>query len=73
MSFYTVNYLFAAYLQTKEAGSHKIVKVEKVRPGKAKFHFDISHEQAEQLQLQFHQSVCSEFEALRKLTINLAY
>jgi hypothetical protein len=73
MPFYTVNYLFATYLQTKEAGSHKIFKVEKVRPGKAKFYFQITHEEAEKLQFQFHQSICSEFESLRKATINLAY
>jgi len=71
--FYTVNYLFATYLQTKEAGSHKISKVEKLRPGKAKFYFEITPDQAEQLQFNFHQSICSEFESLRKQTINLAY
>lgn len=71
--FYTVNYLFATYLQTKEGGSHKISKVEKVRPGKARFFFELTQDQAEQLQFQFHQSVCSEFESLRKATINLAY
>jgi len=70
---FTVNYLFAAYLQTSEGGFHKIVKVEKVKPGKARFHFKISPEEAEKLQLQFHASVCSEFESLRKSTINLAY
>ena len=72
-SFYTVNYLFATYLQTKEAGGLKIVRVEKMRPGKAKFFFDISPELAEELQLRFHSSVCSEFEGLRKATIDLAY
>ena len=73
MSYFTVNYLFATYLQTREGGSHKISKVEKMRPGKAKFYFEISPDQAEQLQFQFHQSVCAEFESLRKATINLAY
>lgn len=71
--FHTVNYLFAAYLQTKEGGQHKISKVEKVRPGKAKFYFDISPDEATKAQLQFQYSVCSEFEAIRKATIDLAY
>jgi len=70
---YTVNYLFAAYLQTQEGGGHKILKVEKVRPGKAKFYFKISSEQAEKIQLKFHNSIASEFERIRKLTIDLAY
>lgn len=69
----TVNYLFATYLQTKEGGGHKITKVEKLRPGKAKFYFEIKPEDAENLQMRFHQSVCSEFESLRKATIDLAY
>jgi hypothetical protein len=68
-----VNYLFASYLQTKEAGSHKIDRVEKVRPGKAKFYFKLSEEEASKLQLQYHNSVCSEFEKVRKATIDLAY
>ena len=71
--FNTVNYLFASYLQTKEAGGHKIVKIEKLRPGKARFYFEITPAEAERLQMSFHQSVCSEFEALRKATIDLAY
>lgn len=71
--FSTVNYLFATYLQTKEAGGHKIVKIEKIRPGKARFFFEIAPDAAEILQMKFHQSVCSEFEALRKQTIDLAY
>lgn len=71
--FYTVNYLFATYLQTKEGGGFKIAKIEKVRPGKAKFYFDIDPEQAEQIQLKFHNSICSEFEQIRKLTIDLCY
>lgn len=69
----TVNYLFAAYLQTGEAGGRKIIKVEKVRPGKAKFFFELPEEEAERLKLQFHNSVCSEFERHRKYTIDLAY
>lgn len=69
----TVNYLFAAYLQTTEAGGHKIVKVERIRKGKAKFFFDLTEERAEELKLKFHLSVCSEFERFRKLTIDLAY
>lgn len=73
MNFFTVNYLFATYLQTSEGGSHKISKVEKLRPGKAKFFFEITQEQAEHLQFKFHQSVCAEFESLRKATIDLAY
>ena len=69
----TVNYLFAAYLQTKAGGSHKIVKVEKVKPGKAKFYFDIKPEVAEELQLKFHTSEAYEFEQYRKGSINLCY
>ena len=72
-TFCTVNYLFAAYLQTKEAGGHKIAKVEKVKPGKAKFYFNISEDEAKKLQLNFHNSSCSEFEQIRKLTIDLCY
>lgn len=71
--FWTVNYLFATYLQTREGGSHRIEKVEKVRPGKAKFYFNISDDEAEAIQLRFHESVCSEFEQLRKKTIDLTY
>ena len=69
----TVNYLFAAYLQTSEAGGHRIVKVEKIRKGKAKFFFDMSEEEAETFKLKFHNSACSEFERYRKYTIDLAY
>ena len=69
----TVNYLFASYLQTSEAGSLKIQRVEKVRNGKAKFFFDISDEDAADLKLKWTNSVCSEFERVRKLTIDLAY
>lgn len=71
--FCTVNYLLATFLQTTEGGRHKIVKVEKVRPGKAKFYFDINPKEADELQLKFQYSVCSEFESLRKQTIDLAY
>ena len=71
--FFTVNYLFATYLQTKEGGGRKIVKIEKIRPGKARFYFDITASEAEQIQVKFHNSSCSEFEALRKSTIDLAY
>lgn len=70
---HTVNYLFATYLQTKEGGNHKIEKVEKMRPGKAKFYFNITQEEAEKFQLQFHGSSCAEFEATRKSTIDLCY
>jgi len=73
MYYQTVNYLFAAYLQTREGGEYKILKVEKVRPGKAKFFFEITQEHAEKIQLQFHNSVCSEFEMKRKHTIGLCY
>ena len=72
-AFWTVNYLFATYLQTKEGGAAKIVKIEKIRPGKARFFFDMSHADAEQAQIKFHNSSCSEFESLRKSTIDLAY
>lgn len=71
--FSTVNYLFATWLQTSEAGRHKIAKVEKIRPGKAVFFFDLTHEKAEELQFRFHSSVCSEFEQLRKCTIDLCW
>ena len=73
MYYHIVNYLFAAYLQTRDGGGHKILRVEKVRPGKAKFYFEISHEQAEKIQLQFHNRIASEFEQIRKQTIDLAY
>lgn len=71
--FKTVNYLFATYLQTKEAGEHKIKEVKKIRAGKAEFNFDISEEEAEKLRLRFHDSSCSEFERLRKQTVDLCY
>lgn len=71
--YWTVNYLFATYLQTKEGGSRKITKIEKIRPGKARFYFDIDAAEAEQIQIQFHNSLCAEFESLRKATIDLAY
>lgn len=71
--YYTKNYLFAAYLQTREGGSHSIVKVEKIKPGKAQFFFDISREDADALMLQFHDSDYMRFEEIRKNTINLAY
>lgn len=70
---HTVNYLLAAYIQTSEGGAHKLVKVEKIRMGKAKFYFDLTEEQAELIQLKFHGSICSEFESLRKKTIDLCY
>jgi hypothetical protein len=73
VTYCTVNYLFATYLQTKEGGAFKIQRVEKVRPGKAKFFFDISEEEAERLKFKFHNSSCSEFEEFRKRTIDLAY
>lgn len=69
----TVNYLFAAYLQTKEAGEKRMIRFEKVRAGKAKFFFELSDKEAERLKLQFHHSICFEFERLRKATIDLSY
>ena len=48
-NFWTVNYLFATYLQTKEGGGFKIIKIEKIRPGKARFYFDMGHSDAEQI------------------------
>lgn len=71
--FSTVNYLFAAYLQTSEGGRHKIAKVEKIRPGKARFFFDISLAKGDELQIKFHNSICSEFEQMRKSTIDLSW
>jgi len=71
--YFTVNYLFATYLQTREGGAHKVQKVEKLRPGKAKFFFAITPDEAEEIQLRFHKSPAAEFEALRKATIDLAY
>lgn len=71
--FETVNYLFAAFLQTKEGGSHKVARVEKIRPGKARFFFEINPAEAEELQFKFHQSVCLEFEQKRRATMDLAY
>lgn len=68
-----MNYLFAAFLQTKECGGYQIQRVEKVRPGKAKFFFAITEKEADQLKLKFLSSVCSEFERLRKYTIDLSY
>lgn len=72
-AYVTVNYLFASYLQTSEAGSHKIQRVEKIRDGKAKFFFNISEEDAAELKLKWTNSICAEFERLRKLTIDLAF
>jgi len=69
----TLNYLFAAYLQTSEAGGHRIKKVEIVKRGKAKFFFDITEEEASRLKLEWHNSICSEFERIRKYTIELSY
>ena len=71
--YYTVNYLFATFLQTKTGGEHKIQKVEKVRPGKARFYFNLTKEEIDAHQLRFHNSCCMEFEALRKKSISLAY
>lgn len=71
--FKTVNYLFATYLQTREAGGHKVKNVKKIRAGKAEFYFEMNEDEAEKLQLQFHESSCSEFERLRKQTIDLCY
>ena len=69
----TTNYLFAAYLQTKEGGGRKINKVERIKPGRAIFFFDIDDEVAQGLKVKFHESVCYEFEETRKKTISLAY
>ena len=74
MNYYvTVNYLFAAYLQTKEGGSNKIVKSEKIRRGRAKFYFNMTEEEASKIKLKFIDSCCSEFERFRQSTIDLAY
>jgi len=70
---YTINYLLAAYLQTQEGGGNKIVRVEKVRPGKAKFFFNITPEEYEEIQLKFRYSAASEYEQVRKQTIDLCY
>ena len=66
----TANYLFAAYLQTQ---NFAIKRVEKLRPGKANFYFDITEEKAEELKMKFHSSCCMNFERIRKNTIELAY
>jgi len=71
--YYTVNYLFATFLQSKAGGDHKIQKVEKVRLGRAKFYFNLTKEELDGHQLKFHNSCCTEFEDLRKKTISLAY
>ncbi len=71
--YHTVNYLFAAFLQTKAGNDQVIQRVEKVRPGKAKFYFDITKEEVDSYQLSFHNSCCMEFEGIRKKTIDLAY
>lgn len=73
MSYYTVNYLFAAYLQHPAGGGYRVVRVEKVRPGKAKFYFEIDRAAADALFLKFHASDLLEFETIRKRTIDLAY
>lgn len=72
-SYVTVNYLFASYLQTGEGGGHRIKRVEVIKPGKAKFFFDLSEEQAAELKLKWVSSSCAEFENLRKSTIDLAF
>lgn len=69
----TVNYLFAAYLQTNEAGGHRIKRVDVLKPGKAKFFFDLTENQAAELKLKWVGSTCAEFENLRKSTIDLAF
>ena len=74
MNYYvTVNYLFAAYLQTKEGGSNRLIKVEKIRRGRAKFFFRITDEEASKIKLKFINSCCSEFERFRKSSIDMAY
>lgn len=72
-SYWTVNYLFAAYLQHPTGGGHKVVRVEKVRPGKARFYFDLDRTVADALFLKFHDSDLLAFETIRKRTIDLAY
>ena len=69
----TVNYLFAAYLQTRAGGNNKLAKVELIRRGRAKFFFDITDKEATDLKFKFHSSCCLEFETKRKFTIDLAY
>jgi len=69
----TTNYLFATFLQTKACGELKIVKVEKLQPGRAVFHFDITNDEAEEYKLKFHKSCCLDFEKKRKDTISLAH
>jgi hypothetical protein len=69
----TSNYLFATYLQTEECGKIDIKKVEKIKPGRAYFYFDITSDQAEEYKLKFHKSICLEFEEKRKKTISLAF
>jgi len=71
--YYTVNYLLAAYLQTEECGNIEIAKTEKIKNGRAKFYFNITPEEAEKFKVQFHDSICYEFESKRKKTISLAY
>ena len=71
--FMTVNYLLATYLQTKEGGGHKIAKTVVIKPGKARFYFDIKEEEGREAHLRFVNSVCSEFESLCKHTIDLCY
>ena len=66
----TANYLFATYLQIN---NYTIKKVEKIRPGKANFYFEITEEEAEELKMKFHSSCCMQFERIRKNTIELAY
>lgn len=70
---YTINYLLATYLQTQDGGAHKIQKVEKVRPGKAKFFFNVTPEEHEKIKLKFHSSAAAEYEQVRKRTIDLCY
>lgn len=71
--YYTVNYLFAAYLQTKTGGEYAISRVEKVSVGKAKYFFDITSDEAEKRKFEFSQSDFLRFEQIRRSTIDLAY
>ena len=71
--YYTVNYLLAAYYQTAEGGSNAIDHVEKINPGRAKFYFNITKEEAEKIKFKFHNSCCIRFEQIRQNTIDLAY